>query len=219
MLVGQHTRRRGSVAIKQGDDWKGIFISEHSTPLEFGEQLWNILQAHWKCLDRFSKALLNCGYWQEYVNGGLCPFCGKFDVGQPNQISGHILQIFQENGPKSMAPDPESNWHNHLKPVASILSKNAKEDGLWIEWVYVIDPKTYTLDVLKAVRAEGSHRVAQTGRKWEQENYQYITAASCSLFHCEPNWNIIEQNGLNYADYYFQKFSTPPTIINPEGEN
>lgn len=223
MLMNLPQRRRGSVAIRQADsnngdkNWLGVFINDKSNPIAFGSQLWEELQDHWKCLRRFADNLLNCAYWQEYKNGGLCPFCGKFGVGQPHAVSGHIFKLLQDNGPKSMAPDPNSTWHTHIKPQPRIEAKNAEKDGLWIEWVYVVDPKTYSLEILKAVRAKGFHTEFKDGKRWEQENYQYVSAASVNLFCDEPNWELIEKRGLNMSEYYFDK-SAEKVVIADFGE-
>jgi hypothetical protein len=235
MLMNLPQRKRGSVAMRQADDdtgeknWIGVFINDDSNPIKFGSQLWEELQDHWKCLNRFTSNLLDFSYWNEYKNGGLCLFCGKFGVGQPNAVTGRILKLVQENGPKSMAPDPKSIEHTHIRPQARIEAKNAKGDGLWIEWVYVIDPKTYSLEILKAVRAKGFNTVIREGKRWQQENYQYISVASVNLFCDEPKWDIIEKKGLNMAEYYFDKANEKVTFaefgerrqrtFRPEGEN
>ena len=182
-------RKRGSVAIRQKDskdgemNWLGVFINDNSNPVKFGSQLWDELQDHWKCLKRFADMVLDCAYWDEYKNGGLCPFCGKIGVGQPNAVAGHIFKLVQENGEESMAPDPASIHHTHIKPQPAIKSENFKTDGLWIEWVYVVDPKTYSLEILKAVRTEGFHTVRRGLKSFQQENYKYISVAFCTLFN------------------------------------
>ena len=219
-------RRRGTVAIRQKDgkdgdqNWLGVFINDNSNPMEFGSKLWAELQDHWKCLGRFADNLLKYAYWDEYVNGGLCIFCGKHGVGQPHAVSGHIFDLVIGNGPKSMAPDPNSTWHTHIKPQPLVEAKNAIDDGLWIEWAYVVDPKTYSLEILKAVRTKGFHTVVKDKKKWQQENYKYVSAASVNLFCDEPNWDIIEHRGLNMAEYYFDKAGPPKLLIGrSDGEN
>jgi len=244
MFMNIPQRRRGSVAIRQADtvtlegdvefrdkNWLGVFINDDSNPVKFGSQLWEELQDHWQCLGRFADNLLKCSYWDEYKRGGLCQFCGKFGVGQPNAVSGHIFKLVQENGPKSMAPDPNSTWHTHIKPMPAIEAKNSIDDGMWIEWAYVLDPKKYSLEILKAVRLKGFHETMRNGKKWQQENYQYVSAASVNLFCEEPNWEIIENRGLNMAEYYFDKATPKITIgdlskmtvkfddLDSEGEN
>jgi hypothetical protein len=204
-------RTRGSVAIKKAstedveNNWLGVYINDKSNPIEFGPQIWKELQDHWQCLNRFASNLLKCAYWDEYKNDGLCPYCGKFGVGQPNNVAGHIVVQYAEKGPESLAPDPMSVYHNHIIPQPALEAKGAKGDGLWIEWVYVVDPKTYSLDILKAVRDKGSHTVTRHLRQWPQENYKYISVAFCSLFNNEPNWDIIEKRGINMACYHFNK--------------
>jgi len=217
MFMNILQRKRGSVAIRQDapDDemkWLGVFINDNSNPIKFGSQLWAELQDHWRCLDRLAGMILDCAYWDEYKNGGLCPFCGKHGVGQPHAVSGHIFKLVKDNGEKSMAPDPNATWHNHILPQPTIKSENFKTDGLWIEWVYVIDPKTYSLEILKAVRDKGFHNTTRAGKKWEQENYRYNSVAFCSLFNDEPDWENIETRGLNASEYYFDKAGPKKTI-------
>lgn len=218
MFMNIPQRKRGTVAIRREDgkdgdkNWLGVFINDKSNPIQFGSQLWDELQDHWRCLGRFAMNLLNCAYWDEYKNGGLCPFCGKYGVGQPHAVSGHIFEKYQDKGPESILVDPKAIWHTHILPKPAIESKNAIDDGLWIEWVYLVDPKTYNLEILKAVRIKGFHTVIKQKKKWEQENYQYVSAASCNLFCDEPNWDIIEQRGLNMAEYYFDKANEKVTF-------
>lgn len=218
MSQQNNQQRRGTVAIcqdihtvnKDGMEsiekkWQGVFIGSSSNPINFGPELWEILQNNWRRLDKFADELFHCGYWAEYRDGGLCPFCGKFGVGYPSFVNGNLFKLYQDNGPHSMAPDPEARGHTHIPPCPSIESKNAEDDGLWIEWAYIVDPKTYSLEILKAVRAKGFHISKKQGKKWHQENYQYISTSHCCLFNDEPNWEVIERRGINMSKYYFDK--------------
>ena len=196
---------KGSIAIKQGDGWKGVFNPLRSNPLIFGPTLWEILQENWNCLNNFGKDLLNYNYWAEYLNDGICPYCGKYDVGQPQQIQGDLIRDHQRG---KVAPDPKAIYHSHFKQHLHVNSKNAKNDGLWIEWIYVIDPKTYMLEVLKSVRAEGWHTAIRPGKTWNQDNYQYIPVGLYSLLGEEPTWQEVEDRGLKMAVYYYDKFKS-----------
>lgn len=210
-------QHRGCVAVRDQDkiipigngltesekSWLGVFIGEESRPMDFGSQLWDLLQENWNCLEAFTTNLLSFSTWKEYQSGGLCPFCGKFGVGQPDKISGHILDKYQAG---EIAPDPEAVYHTHLPANKVISSENEKTDGLWIEWVYLIDPKTYSLEILKAVRIAGQHRVQSRFTSLMQDSYRYMSIAFCSLFNDEPNWEVIQQKGINSAKYYFDKY-------------
>ena len=234
-------QKRGTIAIcqdvhtfdKNGMEhvekkWLGIFVPPDSSPIHFGPELWGVLQNNFYQLDKFSTELLKCGHWTEYINGGLCPFCGKFGVGHPNVIDSSLLDLVRGNGPKSMAPDPLFARNTHLPPYPCVVSKNAEDDGLWIEWVYVIDPKTYSFEVLKSVRVKGFHDSKRGNKALRQENYQYVSTSHCCLFNDEPNWGIIEQRGINMSKYYFDKAHEDVTFADfgirrirrqrPEGE-
>ena len=86
---------RGSVAIRQGDSWRGVFKYSESNPHDLGPELWETLQEHWKDLHRFANMVLQYGYWEEYLNDGLCVYCGKYDKGHPHKINGQLLVACQ----------------------------------------------------------------------------------------------------------------------------
>lgn len=183
--------------------WKGVFHSQDSTPTVFGPVLWEILQDHWKCLNRFAKQLLDCAYWEEYMHDGLCPYCGKYGVGAPDKVRADIL-VSYHNG--ELAPDPDCKNHNHIPPMPTVASYNAKEDGLWIEWVYVINPNTYELEILKSVRTEGFRISYQSTCAWKMNNYRYALVGLFSLFQGEPDWVDVESKGLTLSDKMFRKY-------------
>ena len=199
-----NTRIKGAVSIRQGKGWKGVFKLSNSNPMVFGEQLWETLQENWQVLNRFGTELLKYGFWEEYETGGLCPFCGKHK-GYPMKISGTLIRDYQD---KIFFPDPEMKNHSHsTQRKAFINSKDAKEDGLWLEWIYVIDPKTYSLEVLKSVRAKGFHyRKDLFNRKAKQDNYQYFPIGLFSLLGDEPNWEFMEKQGRGFSSFYYNKF-------------
>lgn len=199
---------KGAVGIKTdcGTKWVGVFIDKNANPIAFGEQLWEMLQENWQSLKRWSKGLLECGYWEEYINDSICPFCGKYGAGHPNAVRGDIVQQYLSNGPKSIAPDPKCKGHTHLPPMPTVHSDNAKEDGVWIEWAYVLDPKTYTLEILRSIRTSETYLVRKIGRKWNQPAFAYFSLKLFSLMGSEPNWELVEQQGLSVSKYYHDKF-------------
>ncbi len=208
----QPARIRGAVGIMtdDADGWVGVYINDGSNPISFGSQLWNMLQANWKCLDRWGKSLLECGYWEEFQNGGLCQFCGKFGVGQPHRIKGSVYDQYHSMGPKSLAPDPFCNGHTHLPAMPTVSSINEETDGLWVEWAYVLDPQTYNLSILRAVRSGGTFKVRPSsmgGMQIEQPKCKYYQLDTFNLMSPEPNWELIEEEGLKIAQYYFNKYA------------
>ena len=183
--------------------WKGVFHAQDSTPTVFGPVLWEILQDNWKCLNRFAKQLLDCAYWEEYMNDGLCPYCGKYGVGAPNSVRADILVAYNDG---ELAPDPDCKRHNHVPPIPTVASYNAKNDGLWLEWVYVINPDTYSLEVLKSVRTEGFNNSYQLSSIWKMSNYRYALVGLFSLLQEEPDWEFVEAKGLTLAGRMFRKY-------------
>ena len=196
---------RGAISIKDMYGWEGVFKKETSQPSLFGNMLWDLLQKNYNRLGKWGKDLLKYGYWSDYMNEGLCPYCGKHGNGQPNNIKAELIVRLHLG---ELAPDPDMIGHTHLSPVNKINKLHEEMDGLWIEWVYVIDPKTYTLEVYKSVRCEGTIEVIQLGHKYPQSKFRYCGVGLFSLFSEEPNWEEVESRGLQMSSYYHKKF--PP---------
>jgi len=196
---------RGSIAIKNGDDnsWIGVFKKDKSYPLVFGEELWNLLQENWKTLQSWGKELLEYSSWEDYLSKGFCKYCGKFVVGEPCKIKVDLIEKVN-NG--MLAPDLNAVAHSHLLPMANLFSKNEEKDGLWIEWVYVISPETYTLEIFKSVRKKGTKKIKMPGKLWEQPKYMYFQIGIFSLFQTEPDWEFIENKGSYISSYYHNKY-------------
>jgi hypothetical protein len=209
MFTSQLIRKKGSVAIRTDNDkaWVGVFIDRGSNPLAFGSQLWKMLQENWRRIDGWSKDVLKCGYWEEFVNDGFCSYCGKYGVGQPTHITGYVLNKFKSNDDQSMSPDPHCNGHSHLPASPSVCSLHAKSDGLWIEWVYVINPRTYMLEVFRSVRTGETFKARDgQGRRWEQSGFRYFPTGMFNLHGNEPDWAVVESQGLKTSAYYHDKF-------------
>jgi len=199
----QEAMTRGAVSIKTNDGWQGVFNHENSQPTIMGPAVWEELQENWKCLDKWGKALLECGYWEEFLNGGLCPYCGKYAIGNPHNVRADLLLEVKHG---RLAPDPDVKRHFHSSKIPSVNSKSAPVDALWIEWVYLVHPKQYALEVFRSVRDEGIFSVKKNGRSWKQPFYKYFPMGFYSLFNKEPDWQEIEQRGRNVSVYYHRKY-------------
>ena len=129
-------------------------------------------------LNEFAERLLQFGDWREYLNDGVCEYCGK-RIGQPCSISGVLFGIH------STAEEVTEYWQRmawakdkpeeikqgiereiailrniertaYPDPEAKYHSHIGKEaqigsdnpDPLFVEWVYVIDPEERTITVL-----------------------------------------------------------------------
>lgn len=93
---------RGAVAIKNGSDitkdWIGVYNHFDSYPNGLGRDLWEHLQD--KDIKRFADELLSYGDWREYLNGGICEYCGQ-KKGQPCNIGAVYGFGFKNlNGPE-----------------------------------------------------------------------------------------------------------------------
>jgi len=196
---------KGAVTIQQETDFLGAFKSRDAEPTKFGPEVWEILQKHWKNLHGFAAELLKYGYWEEYISDGFCDLCGKFGQGHCHVAAPAMLMKL---GVGELAPDPKSRHHGHIPYRPTVKSENAENDGLWINWIYNIYPDTYELEVLKSVRAKGTHTVRRDGRKWKQESYQYFSVAIFSLHGDEPAWEDVEHKGKKISEYYHKKYNS-----------
>jgi hypothetical protein len=111
-------------------------------------------------------------------------------------------------------PDPEAEHHSHSSEKASVESKNAKFDALFIEWAYIVNAEKRTLDVYSHARAKGEHtKKADNGNTWKSPNYCYILVDSISLDDPkEPNWEDIEAMGDRISDAAYRKHEKPSKI-------
>jgi hypothetical protein len=140
---------RGCVAIAQGDGWLGVYNHSDSYPTWLGKQLWNHLQG--KDLKQFADELLSYDDWREYLAGGVCEYCGE-KAGQPHSISGVIFMgppispEVQRNLDQTGYRDPEAKHHEHGEGAADQMT-DQDANALFIEWVYVVAPKSGCITV------------------------------------------------------------------------
>lgn len=204
---------RGSVAIKQDfGEWRGVYNHWDSYPEGLGKELWRYLKKNKIDLNKFAEELLQYDDWRNYLNGGLCPYCGKTGVGQPHSLTGKVIEFqakeFKE-GPQDYFPDTECKDHRHEKQEgAGIYSKNAKEDALFIEWVYVIDPIFKRIEIFSGVKAKGKHKEKNIdgSRSYMAENYQYVLVKVIDLDGSEPDWKSIEEYEHKLTEAYYEAY-------------
>jgi len=81
---------RGCVAIRKKDGgWVGVYNHSDSYPTCLGKEVWNHLQG--RDLKRFAEDLLRFDTWDNYLQEGVCPYCGKKGLSSPHSIGGEIL--------------------------------------------------------------------------------------------------------------------------------
>jgi hypothetical protein len=209
---------KGSVAIQKDSGnipneagFVGVYHAKECEPTKLGQELWYILQENWKCLSNFASNLLQYGYWDDYINDGICRYCGKHDVGHCNSATGSLMV---ELGAGKIAPDPLSLNHTHVPSNPIVLSENAEQDGLYLQWVYVVDPKRYTMEIFRSVRKRGTCISVIKGKKHRQNAYQYFPVGIFSLHDSMPDWEEVEQRGLDFSKFYHNKYhQTPKKLV------
>lgn len=198
--------RFSAIAIQQDykQKWSGVINPIETTPKDFGPILWEHLQDNFNSLDRFSRMLLSHNSWQEYIDDGLCPYCGKYDVGAPVNVLGNLfLQI--KNG--ILAPDEDARFHRHITNSSKISVDNGYKIGYCADWVYLVHPKDYTLEVLKSVITDGTHTIHIAGLlPIPQNNFRYYSLAFFSMFKEEPDWEALARHGNGISQYYFDRY-------------
>lgn len=85
---------RGCVAWGTEDNWKGVYNHWDSYPTGLGVEVWEEIKTIGAA--KLVEGLKRCGDWREYMNGGICEYCGK-KTGQPHSISGIISGIAYNN--------------------------------------------------------------------------------------------------------------------------
>ena len=123
--------------------------------------------------------------------------------GKDDEIEQQVRQALQikQNVETTGYPDPEALYHRHGDLTDKMTNDNA--EPLFIEWVYVIDPKQMLLEVLAHRRAEGEHtESSECGgyHEWQQPNYEHYVLATYALTGGEPDWKELENRADEIGD-------------------
>jgi hypothetical protein len=165
---------RGCVAVGTPDKWRGVYNHWDSYPTGLGISLaYHIKKeiGQGKTFKQICEDILNYDDWRNYLNGGVCPYCGR-KASQPHSISiilwvpkeierilrtddknlePHEIEI-KNNLHKTGHPDPEIRYHKHEIMGTERLKKlqitSEDVNPLEIEWVYVLDPDKERMYVL-----------------------------------------------------------------------
>lgn len=191
---------RGCVGVYiEGKQWRGVYNHYDSYPEGLGKEVFEHLQT--VDVKQFAKDILTFSDWREYRNGGVCEYCGKKGVGQPHSINGVIITYrvvfspeIQANIERTGYADPDVKYHGHSTDKATIHSKNAAQEALFIEYAYIVNPEKNTLDVYCSAPAKGTHTVKyQNGNTHESPNYQYKFVVELDIAGADPNWKQISE--------------------------
>ena len=141
---------RGVVAVGNLRHWRGVYNHSDSYPTWLGRQLYEHLTEalrNGKTLEEVGRNLLLFDDWRNYLNGGICEYCGKL-TGQPHSISGVLMIGTRKH--RGKYPDPRARYHQHnsLEDVASLHFTEKDTADSWLEWVYIIDAPAEAIHVL-----------------------------------------------------------------------
>ncbi len=210
---------RGCVAIAKGKGWIGVYNHFDSYPEGLGKNLWAHLKSNFKIseLSKFAENLLQFDDWRNYLNGkvGVCEYCGKKGLGQPHSINGRICFVSKKtnndleityNLNKIGYPDPEAKYHQHGNLSNKMTSE--EPDPLFIEWVYVIDPKEQTFSVYASRRAKGSYKKKSSDglRSWKSPNYEHFLVKRFLFKGAEPNWKSLGKKANRMCEAAEERF-------------
>lgn len=193
---------RGVVAIKQGNSWRGVYNHFDSYPEGLGADLFEHLQS--KDLHQFAKDLMQFDDWRDYLNGGVCPYCGGVGLGQPHTISMAISEAAPPGSTKF--PDPERKYHMHSydnkkrsEVRANCTPDNEKKDALWWEWVYIVDSETRTIKIL-------TNCMASKSKVDGPADFQWVEVCVISIDQKDIDWGKIGELGSEISDQYYEKY-------------
>lgn len=77
---------RGCVGIGTPKKWRGVYNHWDSYPTGLAEAVWSAATGY-EDLRKFAEDLLQFDEWRDFLNGGVCQFCGKKGLGQPHSYS------------------------------------------------------------------------------------------------------------------------------------
>jgi hypothetical protein len=139
---------RGVVAVGTLKRWKGIYNHCDSYPTYLGKNLYEHLTEQTvkqgKTLAEIGAAILTFDDWSNYINGGLCEYCGKI-TSEAHSIGGEIFGVAKPG----VYPDPECKHHLH-DPLdeAEYYSQRDMKKCTWLEWIYIINAAASVIHVL-----------------------------------------------------------------------
>lgn len=168
---------RSVVARKTEDSWKGVYCHWDGYPTARGPEIFRILREQFFRDPESSK----WGNAQADPKTAVRAFCDIY-------IDGH-LGGWSSFGDECYCHSPHFVMRDGAEEKTFATPESS--DPLFIEWVYVIDPETQTMEVLcnydKLAKNDGSW---QPGQPYE---YSWKNVATVDLNRDEPDWKEIEE--------------------------
>lgn len=197
---------RGCVGVMTGENsWSAVFNHWDSYPSGLGSEVWKVVKRSNVKLAEFCQEMMSYNDWREFLNQGVCQYCGKKGVGQPCSISGGIIGKETDEKAKKAKdpnyqiqyPDPDAKNHDHDNSHHYIKSDDT-EEALWIEWAYIFDLKRNSM-VIFANTSLGTKKMVD-GREVNEYGYMKVREIKLS-YKRTPNWKLIAKK----ADKMYEK--------------
>jgi len=213
---------RGAVGIGTPKKFLSVYNHFDSYPTGLGKEVWGHLQG--KDLSEFAKELLSYGDWREYLNEGVCEYCGK-KAGQPCNISGVLgtgtpfqnLSYHNEQGMRAFYQGLPA-WRDREDDIEDMIARenqllaNVKATGF-------IDPlAVYHSHVSKKESQMTQNNVNPVYIEWayvidpergvfhvlesagESDKLKMVVLGSFLLNDTEPDWSRLEWMSREAAD-------------------
>lgn len=154
---------RAIISYKKEKGWEGVYSHWDGYPTNLGKQIWDIL--HTKFIG----------------NKGVADVAND---GAPHKAIRAFVDIYINGHKGGWSSFPETCYCHDPNFVLRDGEQENKlsdkdNDPLYIEWVYIVDPITATMEILEAVKVG--------------ENYEHKSTAIIDLLGKEPDWEAIEK--------------------------
>ena len=212
---------RGFVGIGNESEWSGRYNHSDSYPTWLGKEVWHFATEAIRKdgdLKQFADTLLGFTDWRQMETGGICEYCGK-KTGQAHTIQGDIATKAWNRKEGDPYPDPDALFHQHddREPNSDGVNITQEtDDWLFLEWGYVIDPKTNMMHIFKGCIQTpilfNRVFIRDNGKRDTYQESRYTVAPICSvsLLGSEPDWEQIDSNALDIAQVLEATFSKNP---------
>jgi len=167
----------GVVAVGTIANWRGVYNNSDSHPTSLGKGLRENLIgeiASGNALKDVGERILAFDDWNNYLNGGICPYCGKL-ASQPNSMS---TDLVMGGGSSGEFPDPDCLRHEH-EPLGDFAlvqyTGEDLDDDSDIEWIYIINVQARVIHVIDNREEYGRNlHVGDISLRGAEPNYEHL---------------------------------------------
>ena len=179
---------RGCVGVMTGESsWTAVFNHWDSYPSGLGKDVWEVVKKSKVRVAEFCQEMMFYNDWREFLNQGICQYCGKKGVGQPCDIRGRIMSQESEERAKKAKdpnyqiqyPDPDAKHHDHDNSHHYIKSDDAAEEAIWIEWAYIFDIKRNSLVIFALTPTKKRMENGRQVNEYGYVNYPVLKYGAC----------------------------------------